>query len=130
MPPIQIPPIDIGVTLQILIVFGAAMLLLLIDLFMAQGSKRLIGYLPVKKVRQPTSAMYQQARDAKALGVDALGFDVDYASVTYLDFIRGLGMGLHLYDLGSTAKIRFAVAGGQQYVAVTTRWPPARCWPS
>lgn len=45
MPPIQIPPIDIGVTLQILIVFGAAMLLLLIDLFMAQGSKRLIGYL-------------------------------------------------------------------------------------
>ena len=77
---------------------------------------RLIGYLPVKKVRQPTSAMYQQARDAKALGVDALGFDVDYASVTYLDFIRGLGMGLHLYDLGSTAKIRFAVAGGQQYV--------------
>ena len=76
----------------------------------------LIGYLPVRKVRQPTSAMYQQARDAKSRGVDALGFDADYASVKYLDFIRALGMAIHLYDLSTTAKIRFAATNGQTYV--------------
>lgn len=45
MPPIQIPPIDMGVALQMTIVFGWAMLLLLIDLFIAKDNKRLTGYL-------------------------------------------------------------------------------------
>lgn len=45
MPEIQIPPIDLGVSLQLLIVFGWAMALLLIDLFVPVGNKRVTGYL-------------------------------------------------------------------------------------
>ena len=50
MPDIQIPPIDLGVSLQLLIVFGWAMLLLLVDLFVGAGSKRIIGYLALAGV--------------------------------------------------------------------------------
>jgi NADH-quinone oxidoreductase subunit N len=50
MPDIQIPPIDLGVSLQLLIVFGWAMVLLLIDLFVPAGSKRLTGYLALAGV--------------------------------------------------------------------------------
>mgnify|MGYP000985365245 CR=1 FL=1 len=77
----------------------------------------LIGFLPVRNVRQPTSAMYQQARDARAAGVDALGFDIDYPSVQYLAFIRGLGMGIHTYDMTTDAKVRYGVSAGQAYVS-------------
>jgi NADH-quinone oxidoreductase subunit N len=45
MPPIQIPPVDLGVALQLLIVFGWAIVLLLIDLFIPADKKRLTGYL-------------------------------------------------------------------------------------
>lgn len=45
MPEIQIPTPDLAVVLQLLIVFGAAMLLLLIDLFVPYGRKRITGYL-------------------------------------------------------------------------------------
>lgn len=80
-------------------------------------SAYLIGFLPVRYVRQPTSAMYQQARDARALGVDAMGFDIDYPSVQYLAFIRGLGMDVHTYDLNADAKVRYAVINGQAVVS-------------
>jgi NADH-quinone oxidoreductase subunit N len=50
MPDIQIPPIDLGVSLQLLIVFGWATLLLLIDLFVPANNKRLTGYLSLAGV--------------------------------------------------------------------------------
>ncbi len=76
----------------------------------------LIGFMPVRDVRQPTAAMYQNARDARTAGVDALGMDADYAPVKYLDFIRALGLDLYLYDLTTTAKIRYVVNNGQQWL--------------
>src|SRR6266511_939167 len=50
--PDQIPPpsIDYGVTLQLLIVFGWATLLLLIDLIISANNKRLTGYLSLAGV--------------------------------------------------------------------------------
>src|SRR5215212_6425181 len=50
MPEIPIPPIDLGVSLQMLIVFGWATLLLLIDLFVPANNKRLTGYLSLAGV--------------------------------------------------------------------------------
>lgn len=45
MPDIQIPSPDLFVVIQLLIVFGWAMLLLLVDLFVPRGRKRITGYL-------------------------------------------------------------------------------------
>ncbi|MBS1968553.1 MAG: NADH-quinone oxidoreductase subunit N [Chloroflexi bacterium SZAS-1] len=45
MPDIQIPSIDLGVSLQLLIIFGGAMVLLLADLFSGEGNKRIVGYI-------------------------------------------------------------------------------------
>ena len=56
MPPIQIPAVDIGVSLQLLIVFGGAMVLLMADLFTGPGSKRLIGYLALLVVAGAAAA--------------------------------------------------------------------------
>lgn len=76
----------------------------------------LIGFLPVRDVRQPTAAMYRNARQAKGAGVDALGMDADYAPVPYLRFIKGLGLDLALYGLNTAAKIRYAAANGQHWI--------------
>src|SRR5262245_46910388 len=43
--PIQIPPANFMVIIQSLIVFGWAMVLLVIDLFVARQNKQLTGYL-------------------------------------------------------------------------------------
>ncbi len=45
MPEIQIPPIDLSVVLQLLIVFGWATVLLLVDLFVPPASKHITAYL-------------------------------------------------------------------------------------
>lgn len=45
MSEIQIPSPDLAIVLQILVVFGWAMLLLLVDLFVPEGRKRITGYL-------------------------------------------------------------------------------------
>ncbi|HET9224829.1 MAG TPA: hypothetical protein VFO07_20115 [Roseiflexaceae bacterium] len=47
MPEIQIPPVDLSVILQLLIVFGWATALLLIDLFVPTGRKQVTGWLAV-----------------------------------------------------------------------------------
>jgi NADH-quinone oxidoreductase subunit N len=47
MPEIQIPPVDLSVILQLLIVFGWATALLLIDLFVPTGRKQITGWLAV-----------------------------------------------------------------------------------
>src|SRR5262245_6195965 len=47
MPEIQIPPTDLGVILQLLIVFGWATALLLIDLFVPSDRKQITGWLAV-----------------------------------------------------------------------------------
>ena len=47
MPEIQLPNIDLAVILQLAIVFGWAMVLLLIDLFVPPRRKRITGYLAI-----------------------------------------------------------------------------------
>ncbi|HEX9440943.1 MAG TPA: NADH-quinone oxidoreductase subunit N [Roseiflexaceae bacterium] len=47
MPEIQIPTPDLNIVLQLLIVFGWATLLLLIDLFIPAGQKRITGWLAI-----------------------------------------------------------------------------------
>ncbi len=55
-------------------------------------------------------------REAAAAGLDAFGFDGDYAQPSVLAFIRATGMDLALYNLTTPDKIKMAVANGQKYV--------------
>jgi NADH-quinone oxidoreductase subunit N len=56
MPEIQIPPIDLSVVSQLAIVFGWAVALLLIDLFLPRGSKNLTAYLALLGVAVAAAA--------------------------------------------------------------------------
>lgn len=73
------------------------------------------GKGPAGAIRQPKSSQYAAVREAAAAGLDAFGFNSDYAQQSLLSFIGDNGLDLALYNLTAPAKIRMAVANGQKY---------------
>ena len=65
------------------------------------------------KMKLATNDVYAMLKQAKKLGVDGLGYNVNSADEAELAYQRALGIELHLYDLKSDQEFRFALGNGQ-----------------
>jgi glycerophosphoryl diester phosphodiesterase len=70
---------------------------------------------------QPSTVIYQDIRDAKALGASAFELNAEYAQRSFIDFIRAQGLEPYLWTVNSEAAMRFAMATG--VVSVCTDYP-------
>lgn len=74
------------------------------------------GKGPAKSIRQPGSSQYGVVREAASAGLDALGFNSNYAQASVVEFVNEMGLDLAMYELDTPAKVRFAIANGQRFV--------------
>ena len=66
------------------------------------------------KMKLATNNVYAMLNQAKKLGVDGLGYNVNSSDEAELAYQRAIGIEIHVYDLKSDQEFRFALANGQR----------------